>query len=165
MGVFFEIRAPNRITASWDVPGIFMQHFLEQARFKLNGTERQIEVQVNNEMIDQRDLENANFTSMVDLVGNDVLLSTDVLPSRCPGNDLSTSAHCEEFRRVLREGVRLNEFTIRFPHRRDVVFNALTQGSLYREQRDGKNSPTFIRRMPKSISDLPITDRQSLGGR
>ena len=142
MGVFFEIRSPNRTTAPWDIHAFSMRPFLEHAHFKLNGDTKQIRIRIDSQIIDQKDLEDANFTSMVDLVGNDVILSTSGAPSRCPGNDTWTSRHCEEFRRVLHEGVQLNEFIIRLPHRRDFVFDSLSR-DLYREQRETNRSPTF----------------------
>jgi hypothetical protein len=110
---------------------------------------------------DSAAMERANLTSLIDLLGHEIVLSPNDMKGCPPG----AATQCENLHRVLRTSKMLNRFALTFPHRRDIIFNGPTpsgdekKGFVLFIDPKGK-APLYKHVMPAKVEDLPVTDRR-----
>jgi hypothetical protein len=106
---------------------------------------------------DHVEMEKANLTSVIDLLGRRIVLTPNDIRMTCPAGKES---QCNQLHQVLVKS--MDCFALTFPHRRDIIFESPPM----EDEKNGfvlvveAQAKYYKHLMPKSVEDLPITDRR-----
>jgi hypothetical protein len=162
MGVGFNIDAGESDSISRSSGRMFsLSRFPNSLRVEYDG--QSVELQVFNHLLDSEELPAANFTSLIDVLGNELQLSTSHVPHPCPVT--GELDKCRNFKDTLSKKIELQSFIIRFPHRRDLVFDYQTKSEYEKKPIRNTTETIYVLKMPNTPDKLHISDRLNFNER
>jgi hypothetical protein len=110
----------------------------------------------NDQPLERNLLVDQNVSSIVDLLGKKLELSTQTSFSCSKAFRDSNPQECEVLQSYFKDGLKLERFAIRFPHRRDLVFDKSSYRNMFSET-SRKN--TFSATVPETVENFPLSDK------
>lgn len=145
-----DVDAPRR----FESPIFGLGKFADQARYMFDGDS--LEVSIRNVALEDDYLASRNISSVVDFAGQKVNLHTSVIPFNCPQEN---SRRCDVLRSILKADVELWRFAVKFPHRRDLMYDRVGGLLDFQEGASKRGYRYYTYSFPASVEDFRIADR------
>ena len=148
----------NNRDSSWrDAPPLFLfGKFLDGEQLTFEGDSLTLEIK--NYRLNPDLLTNANFTSMIDVLGRELTIDPNLVILRCPGKRLPDAPQCKDLLRVLNGGARFDRFALKFPHRRDIIIDPNLHRRVITTEKKARRV-VYVFPVPASIEELKPIDR------
>jgi hypothetical protein len=155
--VFLKIGKFESELASWErEAGFGLSDFAAKAKYKFDGTN--LEIVVRDFPLDPKYLADLILSSMVDFAGKQINLTTSTLSVQCVlmTKDLG---RCKGWDDVLAHDVELWRFALKFPHRRDLIYDRIGQLVPFKEQTTPQQVKYFSYRFPDAVEEFLVANR------
>jgi len=156
------ILGEEQTRGSWEQAKLQVQtgHYYRSILYSFDGDSLTLSLQ--NFPLDPSLLESANFSSLKDIVDQKtVTIIPNLVPLPCPVEPDPVPQGCEKFKLALQKSVSVSRLAIKFPHRRDLIFEGTGGPMKFVKHEKEKNQiyTRYVYTAPALVDDLPISDR------
>jgi len=157
IAVFLKIgNFESELPSSERDTGFVLSDFASKAKYKFDG--KNLEIVVRDSPLDPKYLADLNLSSMVDFAGKQVNLNISTLIVQCVVTTKDVE-RCKRSDDVLAHGVELWRFALKFPHRRDLIYDRIGQLIPFNEQTTPRQVKYFSYRFPDAVEEFLVANR------